>query len=112
MIKRLSHSHRYGVTDLGRRSALFFARTDDRLRRLGISAVLPGTKPSPSPLLRAFAALDRQFGNVSLKTISPRTLDAITCKVVTQADLGTLGEYIESHKGSNRNELLYDQAPR
>jgi hypothetical protein len=60
MIERLPHSHRYRVTDLGWRSALFFSRTYNRLPRPGLAAVRPGHAAQTVPLSRAFDSLDRQ----------------------------------------------------
>jgi len=59
MIERLPHSHRYRVTDLGWRSALFFTRTYNRLLRPELAAILPGHAAQISPLTKAFDALDR-----------------------------------------------------
>ena len=59
MIERLPNSHRYRVTDLGWRTAVFFTRTYNRLLRPGLAAVLPGHAPEIVPLSRAFDALDR-----------------------------------------------------
>ena len=61
MIERLPHSHRYRVTDLGWRSALFFTRTYNRLLRPGLAAVLPGHAAQIVPLTRAFHNLDICF---------------------------------------------------
>jgi hypothetical protein len=61
MIERLPHSHRYRVTDLGWRTALFFTRTYNRLLRPRLAAVLPGHAAAITPLKRAFDHLDRQI---------------------------------------------------
>ena len=61
MIERIPQSHRYRVTDLGARSALFFTRTYNRLLRPGLAAVLPGHAAQSTPLSRAFDVLDRQI---------------------------------------------------
>ncbi len=60
MIERLPNSHRYRVTDLGWRTAVFFTRTYNRLLRPGLAAVLPGHAAEIVPLSRAFDALDRR----------------------------------------------------
>ena len=60
MIESLPNSHRYRVTDLGWRTAVFFTRTYNRLLRPGLAAVLPGHAPEIVPLSRAFDALDRR----------------------------------------------------
>ena len=60
MIERLPNSHRYRVTDLGWRTAVFFTRTYNRLLRPGLAAVLPGHAAEIVPLTRAFDALDRR----------------------------------------------------
>jgi len=36
MIERIAHTHRYRLTVLGRRAALFFTRTYDHLLRAGL----------------------------------------------------------------------------
>lgn len=61
MIERRPRSHRYRVTDLGWRAALFFTRAYNRLLRPRLAAVLPGHAAKPIPLRRAFDALDRQI---------------------------------------------------
>ena len=59
MIERLPNSHRYRVTDLGWRSAVFFTRTYNRLLRPGLAAILPDHGAQTGPLSRAFDVLDR-----------------------------------------------------
>jgi hypothetical protein len=61
MIERIPQSHRYRVTDLGWRSALFFTRTYNRLLRPGMAAVLPRQAARSAPLSRAFDVLDRRI---------------------------------------------------
>jgi hypothetical protein len=61
MIDRLPRSHRYRVTDLGCRAALFFTRAYNRLLRPNLAAVLPGHAATIIPLRRAFDVLDRQI---------------------------------------------------
>jgi len=46
-IKRIPKSHRYAVTPEGFRSALFYARTYDRILRTGLSALPPAGAPGP-----------------------------------------------------------------
>jgi hypothetical protein len=60
MIERLPNSHRYRVTDIGWRTALFYTRTYNRLLRPGLAAVLPGHAAQSGPLSRAFDTLDRR----------------------------------------------------
>jgi hypothetical protein len=60
IIERLPNSHRYRVTDLGWRIALFFTRTYNRILRPGLAAVLPGHAAQITPLSRAFDNLDRR----------------------------------------------------
>jgi len=61
MIERIPQSHRYRVTDLGARSALFFTRTYNRLLRPGMAAVLPRQAAQSHPLSRALDVLDRRI---------------------------------------------------
>jgi len=61
MIERLPHSHRYQVTSLGWRTALFFTRTYNRLLRPGLASVLPSHAAAATPLKRAFEHLDHHI---------------------------------------------------
>jgi len=63
MIERLPNSHRYCVTDLGWRTALFFTRTYNRLLRPGLAAIVPRHAADIIPLRRAFDALDRRISD-------------------------------------------------
>lgn len=56
LIERITGTHRYRVTDLGLRQALFLTRAHARLVRPGLAEVLPGA-PS-SRLRRSFDAFD------------------------------------------------------
>ena len=61
LIQRIPKSHRYDVTPVGLRVALFFSRTYARLLRPGI-ACLASTTPNGSPRLRhAFEKLEREI---------------------------------------------------
>jgi hypothetical protein len=57
MIERLPNSYSYRVTQTGFRAALFFSRTDNRLLRPALAAVLPEHSTLPT-LTRAFAHLE------------------------------------------------------
>jgi hypothetical protein len=59
LIRRIPKTHRYAVTDLGLRCALFFTRAYARLFRPGLSQVLPEAVASDSKLLASFRALDK-----------------------------------------------------
>jgi hypothetical protein len=65
MIERLPRSHRYRVTDLGWRTALFFTRSYNRLLRPNLATIIPGHATEIVPLRRAFDNLDRHI-NASL----------------------------------------------
>jgi hypothetical protein len=58
LIERQVGSHRYGVTDLGLRVALFFTRSYNRVVRPGLSEVSAEDLPDDPPLRRAFAQLE------------------------------------------------------
>jgi hypothetical protein len=74
MIERLPRSHRYRVTDLGSRTALFFTRTYNRLLPPGLAAILPGHAATQVPLKLAFDRLETHIhkfvasANLSLQT--------------------------------------------
>lgn len=56
IISRIPNTNRYCVTDIGLRTALFFARTRSRLLRPGLSIVLP-----PASRLRSLAGSHRRL---------------------------------------------------
>ena len=58
LIERVPKTHRYHVTDLGFRSALFITRSYNRLLRPGLSVITPTQPPAPVPLRRAFERVD------------------------------------------------------
>jgi len=63
LIERIPHTHRYRVTQLGLRSAVFATRAYARLLRPGFAHVIGAASPSPAPLRRSLdrfeLALDR-----------------------------------------------------
>lgn len=87
MIERLPNSHRYRVTDIGWRTALFYTRTYNRLLRPGLAAVLPGHAAQAAPPAEPSTPSTDVFSNRSLKTFSPPKLDAFSCSFDTQAEL-------------------------
>ena len=58
LIERLPHTHRYQVTDIGWRVALFFTRTYARVIRPGLAQIVPQAPPLDSPLRRCFDQLE------------------------------------------------------
>jgi hypothetical protein len=61
MIQRIPKTHRYRVTDFGRRAALYFTRVHARLYRPGVAQILPHAPPIPSSLQRAFEKIETQI---------------------------------------------------
>jgi hypothetical protein len=59
LIERREGTHRYGVSDLGLRVALFFTRSYARVLRPGLAEVIPESAAEDPPLRRAFAALEQ-----------------------------------------------------
>jgi hypothetical protein len=59
LIERQTGTHRYEVTNLGLRVALFFTRSYARLLRPGLAEAIPESAAEDPPLRRAFAALER-----------------------------------------------------
>ncbi len=57
LIERIPHSHRYELTTLGLRVALFFSRTYARLLRPFLSEIAPNAPPGHSPIRAAFERL-------------------------------------------------------
>lgn len=63
LIERLPNTHRYQLTPLGLRIALFFTRTYSRILRPGVAVLLPDNDPPvPSSLRIAFEKLDAEIG--------------------------------------------------
>lgn len=58
LIRKIAHSHRYQVTDLGFRSALFLTRAYLRLLRPGLATVAAEQPTCPSVFRRAMDAFD------------------------------------------------------
>jgi hypothetical protein len=59
LVERVPKTHRYSVTDLGFRAALFLSRSYSRLLRPGLASLVPGhNPPAPTPLRQAFEKLD------------------------------------------------------
>jgi len=70
LIERIPHTHRYRVTDIGLREALFLTRTYARLLRPGLADLAPPIGSPDSRLRHQFeafdAAIDRHLAEVSL----------------------------------------------
>jgi hypothetical protein len=60
MIERIPHTHRYRVTELGLRAALFFTRTYNRILRPGLAQTLRSVPASNGPLRRCFNQLQQE----------------------------------------------------
>lgn len=59
LIERIPHTHRYRVTDLGLRIAIFYTRAYNRLIRTGLAEV---SEPAcPTALRRAFAKVEYEM---------------------------------------------------
>ena len=58
LIERVPKTHRYHVTNLGFRAALFITRSYSRLLRPGLSVLTPSEPPAPVPLRKAFERVD------------------------------------------------------
>jgi DNA-binding HxlR family transcriptional regulator len=61
LIQRIPKTHRYRLTSLGLRTALFCTRVYHRVLRKGIGAILSQTSPAPSPLRRSFEQVEQQI---------------------------------------------------
>ena len=59
LIRRVPKSHRYELTPLGLRTALFFTRSYGRLLRPAYAETVPDAKPFERPVTRAFTRLSR-----------------------------------------------------
>lgn len=60
MIERVPHTHRYRMTELGLRAALFFTRTYHRILRPGLAQALPSIPAMNSSLRRCFDQLQQE----------------------------------------------------
>jgi hypothetical protein len=58
-IRRIPRTHRYEITHLGLRTALFFTRVRARLFRPAMTTLLPDTHPADHRLQAAFAHVER-----------------------------------------------------
>jgi hypothetical protein len=63
LIERIPGTHRYRVTDLGLRAAVFFTRAYNRLLRTGLAELHDPT--GSTPLTRAFAKLDAEMDRLA-----------------------------------------------
>src|ERR1700720_2691672 len=64
LIERIAGTHRYQLTALGRRTALFYSRTFNRVLRPGLSQIAhPDLSPDSSNLTAAFHYLEAQLTN-------------------------------------------------
>jgi len=61
MIERVPKTHRYRVTPLGLRAALFFTRTYTRVLRSGLAFALPGHRAVDTPLQRCFDNIEKEI---------------------------------------------------
>jgi hypothetical protein len=61
MIERIPKTHRYCVTAMGLRAALFFTRSYARVWRSGLAFALPGHRAVDTPLKRSFDNLEREI---------------------------------------------------
>lgn len=62
LIARIPHTHRYEITHLGKRVALFFTKLNARVLRPGLSQLFEGCPKAPHrPLAKAIQALDHAF---------------------------------------------------
>ena len=62
LIERIPRSHRYRVTDLGIRVALFFTKVHSRILRPGLSQLFDGCPKAPNrPVANAMRRLDQAF---------------------------------------------------
>lgn len=74
LIARQAGTHRYGVTELGLRVALFFTRSYARVLRPGLAEVIPEEAGEGTPLRRAFLALERAMDQyVAQAKLTPET---------------------------------------
>ena len=64
LIERIPGTHRYQLTEIGRRTALFYSRTFNHVLRPGLSQIAhPNLPPDSSNLNAAFHYLEAQLTN-------------------------------------------------
>ena len=63
LIERIPGSHRYRVTEVGIRTALFFTRTHARILRPGLARIMPGAPPGDDQLRPHFDRLDKAIND-------------------------------------------------
>ena len=63
LIERIPGTHRYRLTDIGIRVAVFCTRTYSRILRPGLGLVLPATSSLLSPLRRCFDKLEQEVNS-------------------------------------------------
>ena len=66
MIQRIPQTHRYRVTEIGLRAALFFTRTYNRILRPGLAQVLPSLPAKTGSLRRCFNQLQQEVDACAL----------------------------------------------
>ena len=65
LIERIPHSHRYRVTQLGLRVALFFTKVHSRILRPGLSQLFDGCPKAPNrPIATAMRRLQQAFADL------------------------------------------------
>ena len=65
LIERIPHSHRYRVTDLGLRVALFFSKVHSRILRPGLSQLFDGCPKAPNrPIATAMGRLQQALADL------------------------------------------------
>ena len=65
LIERIPQSHRYRVTDLGLRVALFFTKVHSRILRPGLSQLFDGCPKAPNrPIATAMNRLQQAFADL------------------------------------------------
>lgn len=63
LIERIPHTHRYRLTELGLRSAVFFTRSYNRIVRAGLAEI--NDPDHPGPLRRAFTRLENEMDRLA-----------------------------------------------
>jgi hypothetical protein len=69
LIERIEGSHRYRLTEVGLRTALFYSRSYQRLLRAGLSEIYDPRLGATSALARAFSKLETELKRHYLRTI-------------------------------------------
>ena len=64
LIERLPHSHRYQVTTLGFRTALFFLKVQTRILRPGLAQLTSNDVSQDARLRAAFSRVEREIHRV------------------------------------------------